>query len=107
MSIWLEMQKSGLILHGCLLKQGKVAQSSFPEEYRNHVSVVKQAIVFIFKNLEKNTEGYDEAHLEVGDKHFSGYLLGPELILICFCESDSQQQNLRRFIDDNKQAFSS
>ncbi|EAR61459.1 hypothetical protein [Neptuniibacter caesariensis] len=103
MSIWPELQGKGLVQHGCLLQQGEVKQSSFPVEMKKHLAVAKQSLLYIFKNVAKNAKGYDEAHMEVGHFHFSGYLLKKDVILVCFCRSDSNQQHLRKYIEDNRE----
>ncbi|PIE23372.1 MAG: hypothetical protein CSA60_04495 [Neptuniibacter caesariensis] len=103
MSIWSELQDKGWVLYGCLLDQGEVKQSSFPAEMQKHLAVAKQSLAYIFKNIVNNADGYDEAHMEVGLHYFSGYLLRSGVILVCFCQSDTNQEVLRRYIEDNKE----
>ncbi|WP_415899401.1 hypothetical protein [Neptuniibacter sp. QD48_11] len=105
MTIWREMQERELILQGCLLSSGAVKVSTFPAEYKKHLAVAKQALLYIFKSAAQNDDGYDEAHMEVGDHHYSGYQLDADTILICFCDSDARQHYLREYIDENKQRF--
>ena len=103
MTILSEMQTDGLIKFGCFLKGGEVGLSSFPAEYKKHLSVARQSLVYIFNSLEKRLQGYDEVHMEVGRTHFSGYLLSPDTILVCLCESSASQQQLREFVSSNQQ----
>lgn len=104
MTIWHELQEQGLILHGCILADGKIVQSSFSQEYKKNLAVVRQALLFVFKNMAK-IPGYDEAHIEVGDHHYSGYQLDSGIVVVCFCDSDAKQPSLREFIDQNRQSF--
>lgn len=105
MTVWAEMQSQGLIEQGCLLKAGELVSSSFPGELKKHLAVAKQALVYIFRNVEKSNKGYNEAHMEVGNSHFSGYLLEPGLILICMCSYEANQQHLGAFIETERDAF--
>ena len=105
MTVWAEMQSQGLIEQGCLLKAGELVSSSFPSELKKHLAVAKQALTFIFRNVEKSNRGYNEAHMEVGSSHFSGYLLEPGLILICMCSYDTNQQHLGAFVAEQRDAF--
>lgn len=105
MTIWREMQEKELILEGCLMSSGAIKKSTFPPDYKKHLAVARQALLYIFKSASQNSEGYDEAHMEVGSHHYSGYQLDQDTILICFCDSDARQHYLREYIDENKQRF--
>ncbi|WP_415902229.1 hypothetical protein ACMXYR_15140 [Neptuniibacter sp. QD29_5] len=105
MNIWREMQEKELILQGCLMSSGSIKKSTFPEEYKKQLAAARQALLYIFKSAAQHSEGYDEAHMEVGYHHYSGYQLDANTILICFCDSDARQHYLREFIDENKQRF--
>lgn len=105
MTIWHEMQDDGLILYGCLLQGGDLKRSSFPPEYKKHLAVAKQSLSFIFRSVEKNAKGYDEAHMEIGDSLFSGFQLDSDTIVIFLSEHDVNTLHIRQFIEDNKKRF--
>lgn len=107
MTIWHEMAEQRLLQYGCVLDNGEVKHSSFPSEYRKHLAVARQSLIYIFKNVGKHADGYDEAHMEVGDTHFSGYLIDENRILVCLCAAETNQHDVRAFIESNKQRFSS
>ncbi len=102
MIIWRELQEQNLIKYGCLLKQGDIVSSCFPREYKSYLAVAKQSLSFIFRSVAKSSKGYDEAHLEVGEHHFCGFMLDADTLLICFYEFDMSQQNLRQYVEENR-----
>lgn len=105
MKIWDEMQEKGLIEQGCILKAGEPVSSSFPQELKKHLAVAKQSLNYIFRSVSKSHKSYDEAHMEIGDKHFSGYLLSSDIILICMCSYDANQQHLGQYVSEQKEVL--
>lgn len=105
MTIWHEMQEDGLILYGCFLQGGEITNSSFPAEYKKHLAVAKQSLVYIFRSAAKCAQGYDEAHMEIGDNLFSGFLLDKDTIIVFLSEHDANTLHIRQFIEDNKKRF--
>lgn len=105
MTIWHEMQEQGLILYGCFLQEGEIKESSFPSEYRKHLAVAKQSLVYIFKSAAKSAQGYDETHMEIGDNLFSGFQLDKNTIIVFLSEHDANTLHIRQFIEDNKKRF--
>ncbi len=105
MTIWREMQDEGLILYGCLMFGGELKKSSFPVEYKKHLAVAKQSLTYIFRSVEKNAKGYDEAHMEIGDNLFSGFRLDKDSVVIFLSEHDANTLHIRQFIEDNKKRF--
>ena len=103
MKIWDEMQEKGLIEQGCILRAGEPVSSSFPPELKKHLAVAKQSLSYIFRSVGKTGKNYNEAHMEIGDKHFSGYLLSDDIILICMCSYGANQQHLGKYVEERKE----
>lgn len=105
MTIWVELQEKRLLQHGALLKDGEMVSSSFPKELKQHLAVAKQALNYIFKNVEKTKKAYNQAHMEIGKNNFSGFVLGDGILLICMYGYDMNQQALSQYVEENPQAF--
>ncbi|MCP4598346.1 hypothetical protein [Neptuniibacter sp.] len=89
------VDKPGVIDCSCILKGKDVIATSFPEKNRNHQTIAKQAFSYVFLNVSKVKSKHDEAHLEVGEKRLSAFLLRSNLILVCMSAKDSNIQQVR------------
>lgn len=105
MTIWHDMQAAGLIHCGCVLLNGEVQHSCFPAESKKQLAVAKQALMYVFRSVDKSDKDYDEAHIEIGDALFSGFKLDSDRLLIFLSEHDTNTLQVRQFIDDNKERF--
>lgn len=90
------VDQPGVIECSSILKGKEVQASSFPEEYKNHATIAKQSFNYIFATAAKMNAKHDEAHLEIGDKRLSGFILKGDLILVCLSAKDSNIQQVRK-----------
>jgi hypothetical protein len=86
----------GVVECSSILKGKEVLASSFPEQYKNHATIAKQSFNYVFATAAKMKSKHDEAHLEIGDKRLSGFLLKGDLILVCLSAKDSNIQQVRK-----------
>ena len=75
------------------------------KELKQHLAVAKQALNYIFKNVEKTKKAYNQAHMEIGKNNFSGFVLDDGILLICMYSYDMNQQTLSQYVEENPQAF--
>lgn len=90
------VDEPGVIECSSILKGKEVLASSFPEQYKNHATIAKQSFNYIFATTVKMKSKHDEAHLEIGDKRLSGFILKGDLILVCLSFKDSNIQQVRK-----------
>lgn len=100
-----DVDKPGVIECSCLLQGKEILTSSFPQDRKNHQTIAKQAFSYVFLNVAKVRSKHNEAHLEIGDKRLSGFLLKPGLILICLSAKDSNIANVRAHIHEIQHLF--
>ncbi|MBR9885048.1 MAG: hypothetical protein GYB21_15960 [Oceanospirillales bacterium] len=79
----------------CLMQADQVVSSTFPAERRNHETIAKKAFNYVFQNAAKLRSAHDEAHLEIGEKRVSGFLLEGNQILICLSSKHTNIVNVR------------
>lgn len=99
------VDKPGLIDCSCLLQGKEVQASTFPQENRNHETIAKQAFSYVFLNVAKMQTKHNEAHLEIGNKRLSGFMLKPNLILVCMSAKDVNIMLIRSHIREVQRGF--
>lgn len=99
------VDKSGTIESSCFLEGKNIVVSSFSAQQKNYETIAKQAFSYIFLNVAKVKTKHDEAHLEVGDKRLSAFLLKPSLVLVCLSAKDASLTQVRNHIKTFKHDF--
>lgn len=100
------VDKAGLIGCSCLLKGKDVTASSFGKEKRNYETIAKQTFSYIFLNVSKHKSKHNEAHLEIGEKRLSGFLLNQNTVLVCLSDKKTNVSHVRAHIKNvQKQAL--
>ena len=89
----------------CLLKGDTVVTTTFPADKRNHETIVKKAFIYVFQSASRLRTQHDEAHLEIGDKRMSGFLLEDGSILICMSSKGTNVANVRNNVRELKNGF--
>ncbi|MAY40735.1 MULTISPECIES: hypothetical protein [unclassified Neptuniibacter] len=92
------VDKEGLVLCSCVLKGKQVVTSSFGKKVRNHETIAKQTFSYIFLNVSKHKSKHNEAHLEIGDKRLSGFLLKADTVLVCLSDKETSVTQVRAHI---------
>ncbi|WP_286240290.1 hypothetical protein [Neptuniibacter halophilus] len=100
-----EVDKPGTIECSCILKGKEVAATSFPAELRNHEIIAKQAFSYVFLNVAKLKAKHNEAHLEIGEKRLSGFVLKPGVVLICLSAKDANVMLVRGHVHELLKEF--
>lgn len=89
----------------CLLKGDQVLSSTFPAARRHHETIAKKAFIYVFTNASKLRTAHDEAHLEIGDKRVSGFMLEGGQILICLSSKHTNVVNVRNNVRELYNGF--
>jgi len=79
----------------CLMQADQVLSSTFPQARRHHETIARKAFGYVFQNAAKLRSTHDEAHLEIGEKRVSGFLLENKQILICLSSKRTNIVNVR------------
>ncbi|WP_432696051.1 hypothetical protein ACQUQP_16110 [Marinobacterium sp. YM272] len=78
-----QVAKPGIVDNCCILEGAEITVSTFSSQQRNHETVAKKAFSYVFQNVSKIRTNHNEAHLEIGSKRLSGFILQDGRILIC------------------------
>lgn len=91
-----QIDKSGVVESSCILQGAEISVSTFTS--RNHETVAKKAFSYVFQNVSKLRTKHDEAHLEIGGKRLSGFMLKDERVLICMSDKNTNVSLVRDHI---------
>lgn len=90
------IDQPGLIECSSILQGKEVQVSTFPDQYKNHLTIAKQSFNYVFTTVAKMKARHDEAHLEIGDKRLSGFMLKGDMLLVCLSPKESNIQQVRK-----------
>ncbi|WP_299179868.1 hypothetical protein [uncultured Neptuniibacter sp.] len=100
-----KVDKPNVIENSCLLQGKEVLASSFTPDKKNHETIAKQAFNYVFLNVARMNAKHNEAHLEIGDKRLSGFILKPELVLVCMSDKACNIALVRDHVAEVKKLF--
>ncbi|MDO6513874.1 hypothetical protein [Neptuniibacter sp. 2_MG-2023] len=92
------IDKPNVVESSCFLEGKEVTTSSFTKANRHYETVARQTFSYIFLNVGKHKSKHNEAHLEIGDKRLSGFLLKANRVLVCLSEKETNISNVRAHI---------
>lgn len=75
--------RSGIVERGCFVQGKELLASTFTEEHKKYENIARQAFNYVFLNVAKSGAKHKEAHLEIGEKRLSAFVVGKNLLLIC------------------------
>lgn len=102
-----QVDKPGIVEGCCILEGADITVSTFSSRQRNHETVAKKAFSYVFQNVGKLRTKHNEAHLEIGGKRLSGFILEGGRILICMSGKDTNVSLVRDHVSRLKPKFES
>jgi len=92
------VDKENIVESSCFLEGKEVTASSFSKANRHYETVARQTFSYIFLNVGKHKSKHNEAHLEIGDKRLSGFLLKANRVLVCLSAKDTNIVDVRAHV---------
>lgn len=95
-----QLDQARIIECSCLLQGKDIIESSFPEAVKGYETVAKQAFSYIFMNVARAKAKHNEAHLDIGDKRLSAFLVKRHSVLICLSNKAEPVQKVKGIMLD-------
>lgn len=90
-----QLDQADVIECSCLLRGKDILESSFPDALKGYETVAKQAFSYIFMNVARTKTKHNEAHLDIGDKRLSAFLVKRHSVLICLSDKAESVQKVK------------